>query len=156
RGGAGLVTWNHAPEAATGLRPPEFMAHAIEGALDPRSGVLVVGPGLGQAPSAQAAWVAALDSGRALVLDADALNLLASSPRGLPRDTGLTPHPAEAARLLGISTDRVQGDRLAAAAQLVERYGCTVVLKGAASVVASPDAPLVIVPLGDAALATGG
>ncbi len=158
RGGAGLVTWNHGAGALTTLRPAELMTHPLDqGALDPRSDVLVVGPGLGQDAAALTALKLALASGRALVLDADALNLLASDPTlGVPEAAVLTPHPAEAARLLGCATSDVQSDRLDAALRLVARYRCTVVLKGAASVVASPDRPQVIVPVGDAALATGG
>ena len=79
---------------------------------------------------------AALSADRPLVVDADALNLLAQ--RTLRRDDWiLTPHPGEAGRLLGIDTTQVQADRLAAARELQRRYGGTVVLKGAGSIVLS-------------------
>src|SRR3546814_18082447 len=73
-----------------------------------------------------------------LVVDADALNILATSPRQLQADTVLTPHPGEAARLLSIKTHEVQADRRAAALALCERFGCVVVLKGAGTVGAAP------------------
>ena len=66
---------------------------------------------------------------RAVVLDADALNLLASSPVALPERSVLTPHPGEAARLLGTTTANVQADRLRALSALVARWGRAVVLK---------------------------
>ncbi len=100
-----------------------------------------------------------------LVLDADALNALAAdgslaqalvarAGRGLP--TVLTPHPLEAARLLGLNTAAVQADRLAAAAELAKRFGATVVLKGSGTVVAGPTGLPIINSSGNAALATAG
>jgi ADP-dependent NAD(P)H-hydrate dehydratase / NAD(P)H-hydrate epimerase len=104
-----------------------------------------------------------------LVLDADALNaiavdtslqtlLIARSKRGKPvgLSTILTPHPLEAARLLGMSTAQVQADRLAAAQTLADRFGCVVILKGAGSVVAAPAHLPCINPSGNAKLATAG
>jgi hydroxyethylthiazole kinase-like uncharacterized protein yjeF len=103
-------------------------------------------------------------SGR-LVLDADALNATAADA-GLRRAvsargargaaTVLTPHPLEAARLLDATTAAVQGDRLAAARELAERYAAVVVLKGSGSVVAAPGTDPAIVATGTAALATAG
>jgi hydroxyethylthiazole kinase-like uncharacterized protein yjeF len=100
-----------------------------------------------------------------LVLDADALNAIAASSElqqalrqrsanGLA--TVLTPHPLEAARLLGSSAAEVQADRLAAARALVERYGCAVVLKGSGSIVMAPGLAPQINPSGNAALSTPG
>jgi len=100
-----------------------------------------------------------------MVLDADALNAIAAdsqlgallharAARG--RKTVLTPHPLEAARLLGLSAAQVQSDRLAAAQQLAGRYACTVVLKGSGTVIVTPGEPPVINPTGSAALATAG
>ncbi len=102
---------------------------------------------------------------RALALDADALNAIAADPqlqallqargrRGAA--TVLTPHPLEAARLLGQSTATVQGNRLAAARELARRFGVVVVLKGSGSVVAAPDGRLHVNPTGNARLATAG
>lgn len=100
-----------------------------------------------------------------LVLDADALNAVASDPalagqleargrRGAP--TILTPHPLEAARLLGTSPAALQAERCTAARRLAERFGATVVLKGSGSVIARPGATPVINPTGNARLATAG
>lgn len=100
-----------------------------------------------------------------LLLDADALNALAGDPplaqllcgrhaRGRP--TVLTPHPLEAARLLGCTADTVQADRLGAARTLAARFGAVVVLKGSGSIVASPDGNCCINASGNAALATAG
>ncbi|HUG26529.1 NAD(P)H-hydrate dehydratase [Piscinibacter sp.] len=100
-----------------------------------------------------------------LVLDADALNVVATdgklqmllrarADRG--RATVLTPHPLEAARLLGTGAAQVQSDRLAAAQELTERFGCVVLLKGSGSVIAAPGETPCINPTGSAALATAG
>ncbi|MFI5316090.1 MAG: NAD(P)H-hydrate dehydratase [Myxococcota bacterium] len=120
---------------------------------------LVVGPGLGQAEGAAAlARELATHAGVAAVVDADALNAFAGAPEALrsqlPRV--LTPHPGEAARLLGSSTAAVQADRAAAARSLAERSGAVVVLKGARSVVAAPDGELSINSTGGPGLAAGG
>lgn len=102
---------------------------------------------------------------RELVLDADALNavsanrglqslLAARGARGAP--TVLTPHPLEAARLLGASTADVQADRLSCAQKIADRFGCVVVLKGSGSVTAAPGKPPFVNPTGSGRLATGG
>jgi hydroxyethylthiazole kinase-like uncharacterized protein yjeF len=100
-----------------------------------------------------------------LVLDADALNAIATDSslqqllvarRSRGRDTVLTPHPLEAARLLNISAGAVQADRLAAAQQLADRFGCVLVLKGSGSVVAAAGATPLINATGNAALASAG
>ena len=106
-----------------------------------------------------------LSTSRALVLDADALNCIAAdtqlqsllqarSRRG--RATVLTPHPLEAARMLGCTAAQVQADRLAAGRELVQRFGCVVVLKGSGSVVAAPEVLPLINPTGNARLAIAG
>ena len=106
---------------------------------------LAVGPGLGQMPDAAFYLGIALESPLPIVLDADALNLiaadsrLAATLRARKAPSLLTPHPAEAARLLGISTREVQADRVAAATALAGRLASLVVLKGAGSVCAAPD-----------------
>jgi hydroxyethylthiazole kinase-like uncharacterized protein yjeF len=100
-----------------------------------------------------------------LVLDADALNAVATDPmlatlliaraaRGL--GTVLTPHPLEAARLAGATTAEIEADRLRAAQTLAERFRCVVVLKGSGSIIAAPRRAPRINPTGNAALATGG
>jgi len=106
--------------------------------------VLAVGPGLGDLPESRAALVWALATALPLVLDADALNLIAADAglraaliaRQAP--AVLTPHPAEAARLLGTDTRSIQADRVASARRLARELGCAVVLKGAGSVSALP------------------
>lgn len=123
---------------------------------------LVVGPGLGRSGTS-ARWLdAVLEMKVPLVLDADALNLIAGSPdtrrrvaeRAAP--TVLTPHPAEAGRLLGSGTASVQSDRLAAAHELARRFRAEVVLKGVGSVCASPDGRWWINASGNPGLAAAG
>jgi NAD(P)H-hydrate epimerase len=95
------------------------------------------------------------------VLDADALNLLASSPsvlrkRGSDAPVLLTPHPGEMARLLGSSVPEVQGDRVRAAREAAERYGALVALKGARTVIATPGGDAFINPTGNPGMGSGG
>lgn len=163
RSGAGLVSVatrsEHVP-ALLGARP-EAMVKAVENAGESRSlleraGVVVIGPGLGQQSWGTELWHAALDCGKPLVLDADALNLLAAHPKELRADDVLTPHPGEAARLLGIATADVQRDRFAATRALVGRFGCVVVLKGAGTIVAAPACKPRVVAAGNPGMAVGG
>ncbi|MGY0634535.1 NAD(P)H-hydrate dehydratase [Luteimonas sp. A478] len=164
RCGAGLVgvATRAAHVAAMLARRPEVMARAVEGAgalreLIERANVVAIGPGLGQGAWGSAQFAVALGGGKPLVLDADALNLLAKRDRPeLAPDTVLTPHPGEAARLLGATTAQVQADRLVAARALCEQFGCVVVLKGAGTVVAAPDETPRVIGAGNPGLATGG
>jgi ADP-dependent NAD(P)H-hydrate dehydratase / NAD(P)H-hydrate epimerase len=142
RVGAGLVTVAVAPEnvAAISSGRPELICLALTGhsvlaeAIE-RAEIIAIGPGLGRTPWAHEALHSVLASDKPLVVDADALNLIAEA--GVPpRDNWiLTPHPGEAGRLLDISTEEIQADRLAALDRLVARYGGTVVLKGAGTLV---------------------
>jgi hydroxyethylthiazole kinase-like uncharacterized protein yjeF len=97
-----------------------------------------------------------------VVLDADALNLLAMDETLRPQvaerthPTIITPHPSEAARLLGITTTDVQNDRISAALELAEQLGVVTALKGSGTVCASPNGEWRINPTGNAALATAG
>jgi NAD(P)H-hydrate epimerase len=117
--------------------------------------VLALGPGLGQSTWSSELQTAAFAAGKPLVVDADALNLLSNLP--LRRDDWvLTPHPGEAARLLGISNAAVQRDRLAAAAALQRRYGGTAVLKGAGTIVQSAGQPPAICDRGNPGMAVAG
>jgi NAD(P)H-hydrate epimerase len=163
RSGAGLVDAATRAEHVPALlsRRPEVMAHAVNAAgeidgLAIAADVVAIGPGLGQEEWGSALFSRVVDSGKALVIDADALNLLAASPRPLHAGTVLTPHPGEAARLLGISTREVQADRLANARAMCERHGCTVVLKGAGTVVAAPGRTARIIDAGNPGMAVGG
>ena len=97
--------------------------------------VLAVGPGLGQSSWAQECLTLSLASEVPCVIDADGLNLLAQSPRKQEKTCILTPHPAEAARLLGIATKDVQKDRFGAVEKLAKHYSAVVVLKGCGSLV---------------------
>jgi hydroxyethylthiazole kinase-like uncharacterized protein yjeF len=159
RGGAGLATWSRPTTGDDAVaRPPELMVSDLRDGLDPRPNVLVVGPGLGTDAIAARALGLALGSTRPLVLDADALNLWAadSERRALPPGTVLTPHPAEAGRLLATETADVQADRGAAATRLAKMTGAIVVLKGARTVVAAPGSPSVIIPISEPVLAAAG
>lgn len=145
RTGAGLVTIATHPEHAavvTGGRP-ELMCRGVERAEDlqplfERATHLALGPGLGTGEWGRSMFAAALAAGLPAVLDADALNLLAAEPRRSD-DWILTPHPGEAARLLGTDTAGVQDDRLGAAAAISERYGGVAVLKGAGTLISAAD-----------------
>lgn len=140
---------------------PELMCRLAQD-IDFSGGTLVVGPGLGNLPTAKALLTKAVDAGTPLVLDADGLNMLAIDP-GLQdklaqrrHPTLLTPHPLEAARLLQLSAAQVQADRLTAARTLARQFDAVVILKGSGTVIAQPDGAIVINPTGSAALATGG
>lgn len=164
RSGAGLVSaaTRAAHVSALLARRPECMAHAVDdaGALAPllqRCDVIAIGPGLGQGTWARDLLRAALAAGKPLLLDADALNLLASGDFALPSsDIVLTPHPGEAARLLSTTIEAIQRDRLAAATTLAERHGCVVVLKGAGTLVAAPGQRPRVICAGNPGMATGG
>ncbi|QNP40344.1 NAD(P)H-hydrate dehydratase [Lysobacter solisilvae (ex Woo and Kim 2020)] len=163
RCGAGLVDVATRPQHVTALltRTPEVLAHALDdsagfAALLEKAGVVALGPGLGQGAWGRALQQQCLASGKALVLDADALNLLASSQTPLPDDSIITPHPGEAARLLDSTVVQVQVDRCRAARELAARYRCTVVLKGAGSIVAAPDRLPCVIGAGNPGMATGG
>jgi len=121
-----------------------------------RATLLALGPGLGQGDWGRELLARALRADLPMVLDADALNLVAEQPRALRADTVLTPHPGEAARLLGSDTRAVQADRFGAAAALVARYACVVALKGAGTIVAAPDATPRVIAAGNAGMASGG
>lgn len=111
-------------------------------------GCLVAGPGLGGGGTARQWLAAALDRDLPLLLDADGLNLLAGDAqirkalKARRQPSVLTPHPGEAARLLGTDSARVQADRRGSIAALVEELGCVVALKGAGTLIASPDGRL--------------
>lgn len=163
RCGAGLVGLATRPAhvAPALARRPEAMVRGVEspGELDAmlaRAGVVVLGPGLGQGEWGQSIYRHVLARASRLLLDADALNLLAAEPRPLPAGTVLTPHPGEAARLLGTSVAAVQADRYGAARRLSQRYGCVVVLKGAGSVVAASGRTPRVIAAGNPGMAVGG
>lgn len=136
-------------------------AAAVRQRFAEKPAVLLAGPGLG--PSAARILNALLTADakwKAAVLDADALNALAAGELGqfplLPTNTVLTPHPGEAARLLGCSVAQIQTDRPAAAQELAERYGCVAVLKGSGTLIAAPGREMLHNPTGNPGLARGG
>lgn len=164
RCGAGLVSLAtravHVPAALA--RRPELMARGVSSSaellrLAERADVLVVGPGVGRDAWGRVLVSAAASLERRQVWDADALNLLAEERVARPYgDWVITPHPAEAARLLGISTAEVQADRPKAALALAQRYQAVVVLKGVGSLIASPDGRLALCDHGHPAMAGAG
>ena len=180
RVGAGLVSVATRPEhvAAVLARCPELMVRGVPSGqeLEPlleAPSVIVIGPGLGRSPWSEQMLQQVLLAKKPMVIDADALNLL-SKGRISPLDTALntppdaerwtalplvlTPHPGEAARLLNVTNLEIQQDRLAACRQLQQKYGGTVLLKGAGTVIANADQNLAlkICPYGNPGMATGG
>ncbi len=116
--------------------------------------VVVIGPGLGQQEWGKS--TAKVENFRKPMLwDADALNLLAINP-DKRHNRVITPHPGEAARLLGCSVAEIESDRLHCAKRLVQRYGGVAVLKGAGTVVAAHPDALGIIDAGNAGMASGG
>jgi hydroxyethylthiazole kinase-like uncharacterized protein yjeF len=138
------------------LRTPDGVFHSAE------MTVIAAGPGMGKDEGAKRALRQALESPSALLLDADALNLVSDDPElaeltaKRKAATLLTPHPAEAGRLLGLSTRNVQDDRLAAALAIAKRYRSTAALKGNGTIVAGPDGRWWINPTGNAGMASAG
>lgn len=148
KSGAGCVHIGLLAQHAPGvdMRQPELMVHGAATALRlPGVDVIAIGCGMGHDLAAQKILHDAIKLDAALVLDADALNILAVRPdlrsQLLTRKavTVITPHPGEAARLLGSTTEAVQADRAAAAQELAHRTGCSVVLKGANSLCVTRD-----------------
>ena len=143
RTGAGLVSIATRPEHAALIasQRPELMCHGVEqpDALLPllaRADAVAIGPGLGQQEWGQRMLRRVLQSKLPLVVDADALNLLAMEPEQR-ENWVLTPHPGEAARLLGCTTAEIQADRFLAVSRLQQRYGGVALLKGAGTLISS-------------------
>lgn len=163
RSGAGMVTLATRPEhvSAALVRFPEVMSAGINSAnqlmalIEPAT-VLVVGPGMGQHSWGRSLLSAAANADRPQVWDADALNQLAQGWVQLPKGCVITPHPGEAARLLGVSTKEIQADRPKAARALAQKFNAVCVLKGSGSLIANPDGELALSDHGHPAMATGG
>lgn len=162
RSGAGKVRLASVPEHVDrpALWMPELMSEVITGetvASLSNYDAIAFGPGLGQSAWAKSLFAALVKLTTPLVLDADALNLLAQDPHAAPNGNWvLTPHPAEAARLLGCTTAQVQADRAAAATKLAEQYGAVVVLKGAGTLIVDTDGTMNICDIGNPGMATAG
>ncbi|CAM3363814.1 NAD(P)H-hydrate dehydratase [Polaromonas hydrogenivorans] len=163
--GAGRVfvaLLGNAPGMKVDPEQPELMFRSPD-AVDMAHQVVVCGCGGGESVKTVLAKV--LSTARRAVLDADALNAIAMDPQlqtqlkarqGRGYSTVLTPHPLEAARLMGITAVAVQADRLSAARQLAERFQCVVVLKGSGTVIATPGQATLVNNTGNALLATAG
>ena len=167
RTGAGLVSVATRPEhvAALVVARPEMMVHGVgsPAALDPlieRASVIAVGPGLGRGRWGASLLERAVSADRALVIDADAINLLAEGavawPDATARPVVYTPHPGEAGRVLGESAGVVESDRFAAARALAEAHPGTWLLKGAGTIVAEPGAIPRVCEGGNPGMAGGG
>jgi hydroxyethylthiazole kinase-like uncharacterized protein yjeF len=162
--GAGRVYAGLFAESPTvDLLQPELMLRLAQDVLKIDAlDCLAAGPGLGESQAAQHALAAAIAHRAPLVLDADALNLLAAHPKlqqavaGRGSATILTPHPAEAGRLLGTSTATIQHDRIASACALAQRYNAAVVLKGNGSICAQVDGDWYINTSGNPGMAAAG
>ena len=142
-------------------RPGELAAEAGEVVLAYAKGhqALLLGPGLGLESEAVKAVRQVVEAAELpLVLDADALTAMAGQPELVKGRAGriLTPHPGEAARLLGLKTADIQADRLAAARLLAERSGAVVILKGHHSLICEPEGRFYLNPTGGPHLAVGG
>jgi NAD(P)H-hydrate epimerase len=162
RVGAGLVTIaaprDQLPWITLGR--PELMTAAVECVADletllTRVTVIAIGPGLGQSTWAQRIWNRVQTFTGSLVVDADALNLLAQQPTTKAHWV-LTPHPGEAARLLNTTTALVLANRFTAAQELQRRYGGWVVLKGAGTLIQAPEGAPWVCAAGNPGLATAG
>lgn len=168
RSGVGKVTLATHPVHASMLNiaRPELMVRAVESADDlggllESADVVVLGTGLGRSEWSRSLLDIGLRCGKPMVLDADALNLLAAdraldSLSSIGNQIVVTPHPAEAGRLLDRSARSVQGDRVGAAQELARVSGAVVVLKGCGTVISEPEGHYAICPLGNPGMASAG
>jgi ADP-dependent NAD(P)H-hydrate dehydratase / NAD(P)H-hydrate epimerase len=154
---------------------PEIMVRTADVLINDKSmTVFAIGMGLGESKAAAALLIAALKRGCPMLLDADALNLIArntaigaefgamsskvvaSKRKQNSTQIVLTPHPGEAARLLNTTTEKVQANRIVAAQKLAKQFNAVVVLKGAGTVISQPDGTYVINTNGNPGMASGG
>ena len=161
RTGAGLVSLatRYAHASVISSVRPEIMSYPAEReseikSLIEKATVIGIGPGLGKSEWAATLFATAINSEKPLIVDADALNLLALEH--IQRDNWiLTPHPGEAARLLGTSVEEIQADRFSAIQQIAEKFGGTIVLKGNGTLIYSEGATYVC-DKGNPGMASGG
>ena len=163
RTGAGLVSVVTRPETVNAAlaRIPEAMVRGVHTGehireLLDRADVVVIGPGLGTRRWSVELLKQVLDAELPVVLDADGLNLFAANEFALPDNSICTPHPGEASRLLAVSGDEIEGDRLKALESLIEKLQSTVVLKGAGTLVGSSKDEISMLPRAIPSLATAG
>ncbi len=162
RVGAGLVSVAAHPDVAASITAgrPELMCHGVRGPDDldellDRATVVALGPGLGRDDWSWRIFQRIIGCRQPKIVDADALNILAEE--SVRRDDWiLTPHPGEAARLLGTDSGAVQTDRLAAVAHIAARYGGVAVLKGHGTLIQAPGEQPVLVRRGNPGMATAG
>ncbi|GAB2198620.1 NAD(P)H-hydrate dehydratase [Sessilibacter sp. MAH4] len=169
--GSGLTVLATAPAhvVAALVKSPEVMVRGVSDTHELKpflksATTVAIGPGLGQEAWGQQFLQQVLGASIPAVFDADALNLLAKKSfvklyreKRLNQSTNiLTPHPGEAARLLDKTIAEVQSDRVAAACALAEKYSAWVVLKGAGTVIASPEQEVFLCPYGNPGMASGG
>lgn len=162
RAGAGLVTL-FAEDSAIGninCYYPELICRSLTlGRLEEsltEIDVVILGPGLGQSKAARRLLKELLLVQKKTILDADALNLLAQNELNIPRNSILTPHPKEAARLLACSVEEIQKDRYQAARSLSRKYQSILLLKGCKTILADPDDNCFVIANGNPFLATAG
>ena len=162
RVGSGLTSVatraEHVPAMAAAR--PEVMWHGVANSADLRqliepASVIAIGPGLGQDDWAIELLNTVLQSGKPLVIDADALNLLAYEPIQYSNWV-LTPHPGEAARLLGFSNREINQQRFDSVKAIAERFSAVTVLKGAGSLICNPEGKIALCSDGNPGMASGG
>jgi len=162
RTGSGLVSIGTRKANITSIHTgcPELVVHSIEDGgsiveLVEKSPYVVIGPGLGLDAWANSIFASVMKLESVLVVDADGLNILAEQPR---YNSGwiLTPHPGEAARLLGKNTEEIQRDRLQASIDIQSLYGGICILKGAGTIVRTPNNGAFICNTGNPGMATAG
>jgi ADP-dependent NAD(P)H-hydrate dehydratase / NAD(P)H-hydrate epimerase len=156
-----LMMWPLAAGASGGISHECLAPEALAGLMAGKT-VLAIGPGLGQAAET-VKFVTGLLAATKIpaVIDADALNILAAKPVLLGklakgRTVVLTPHPGEMARLAGITVPEVQANRLEVARGFAQRFGVTLVLKGARTLIAHPDGRVAVNTTGNPGMAKGG
>ena len=156
-----LMTWPLPANSSGALTLDSLHPEALETLMSGMT-VLAIGPGIGQAPET-VKFVTGLLAATKIpaVIDADALNILAAKPVLLAklakgRTVVLTPHPGEMARLAGISVAEVQARRLDVARGFAKKFGVTLVLKGARTLIAHPDGRVAVITSGNPGMAKGG
>ena len=166
RSGAGKVTVVTHPEhhAMVNSTCPELMIRGSDDGTISRTlcdsvDVVVLGTGLGRSDWSEAVFDACRSTSAHLVVDADGLNILAERETDIARQadrTILTPHPAEAGRLLGCSAREVQADRFTAAVEIARKYHCVAIIKGCGTVIADQQGHYAVCPLGNPGMASAG
>lgn len=164
RTGAGLVTvLTHPTHASTiTIGRPELICYGVDKldtaikATIKKATMIVLGPGLGQSAWSKQLFDAIMTESTPKIIDADGLNWLAQSQYTPSKDWVLTPHPGEAARLVGCSTQAIQQDRIKAVLNLVNKYSGVVVLKGSQSMIATTQEPLTSCSHGNPGMASPG